>query len=439
MSHPQKPDIQKYAWFLFILLTSCYALVSFFRTSTSTLAVDIMTDFAVGGGLMSVMSSAYFYPYGFMQIPAGILSDRWGSRNTITLFMILGTVGALLFALAPSVGTATAGRVIIGMGMGMVFVPSLRVFLRWFPHHQHVLITGLILSLGSGGMLLATWPLMKVAQFIGWRGSMLLAAAVTLCMSVAVWVWTRNTPEEKFGNDIEIPGRLPSVSPEHKSSLSVGKVMADIIHKPAYWGISVWFFCVYGSFFAITSLWAGPYFIQGYGMSKDAAGGVLFFMALGAVLGPSLAGIIAQRETFSKKFLLIVSCIVSIVLGLPLTLPNPVLPEMILPVWALLFGIFCGGFGGIALAKVQDEFPAEVVGTATGMINIYCYIGTALLQLISGWIMEWQAPGQSFYQLSQYSAMFMLFMAMFICALIAVIFCLRSEERTKTAYATAKE
>ena len=103
MPVPQKPDIQKYAWFLFLLLTSCYALVSFFRTSTSTLAVDIMKDFAVGGGLMSVMSSAYFYPYGFMQIPAGILSDRWGSRNTITLFMLLGAAGTLeLKGLFPS-------------------------------------------------------------------------------------------------------------------------------------------------------------------------------------------------------------------------------------------------------------------------------------------------------------------------------------------------
>ena len=167
MSPAQKPDIQKYAWFLFFLLTACYALVSFFRTSTSTLAVDIMTDFAVGGGLMSVMSSAYFYPYGFMQIPAGILSDRWGSRNTITLFMLLGAAGTLLFALSTSVTAATVGRVIIGMGMGMVFVPSLRVFLRWFPHHQHVLITGLILSLGSGGMPLPPCPLMTLAQITG--------------------------------------------------------------------------------------------------------------------------------------------------------------------------------------------------------------------------------------------------------------------------------
>ena len=73
------------------------------------------------------------------------------------------------------------------------------------------------------------------------------------------------------------------------------------------------------------------------------------------------------------------------------------------------------------------------------MINIYCYLGTALLQLVSGCIMEWQDPGQSTYQLSQYAVMFMLFMAMLFCALVAVSFCLRSEGKTALAYATAKE
>ncbi|MFQ8736486.1 MAG: MFS transporter [Bilophila wadsworthia] len=137
MSPHSSKAMTRHAWFIFSILTICYALVSFFRTSTSTLAVDIIREFAVGGGLMSVMSSAYFYPYGFMQIPAGILSDRWGSRNTIASVLLIGAAGSLLFALSGSVTAATAGRVLIGVGMGMVFVPALRVILYWFPPARH--------------------------------------------------------------------------------------------------------------------------------------------------------------------------------------------------------------------------------------------------------------------------------------------------------------
>ena len=379
MSPHSSKAMARHAWFIFSILTICYALVSFFRTSTSTLAVDIMREFAVGGGLMSVMSSAYFYPYGFMQIPAGILSDRWGSRNTIASFLLIGAAGSLLFALSGSVTAATAGRVLIGVGMGMVFVPALRVILYWFPPARHALGTGLILSLGTGGMLLATYPLMLLSQAVGWRGSMFAATAATVLVAGATWLWVRNRPEEA--------GYAPawvSIAPRKHPAPPLRETMLRIVRSRTYWSVSTWFFCMYGSFYAMTGLWAGPYFIQGYGLAKGTAGGILFCMALGAVVGPSLVGVIVTWVRWSKGALLLAASGVTILLAAPLLADHPVLPASLLPVWSLAFGIFCGGFGGIALTKVQEDFPPEIVGTATGMINIYSYIGTALLQLASG-------------------------------------------------------
>ena len=382
MSPHSSKAMTRHAWFIFSILTICYALVSFFRTSTSTLAVDIMREFAVGGGLMSVMSSAYFYPYGFMQIPAGILSDRWGSRNTIASF----------------------------------FVPALRVILYWFPPARHALGTGLILSLGTGGMLLATYPLMLLSQAVGWRGSMFAATAATVLVAGATWLWVRNRPEEA--------GYAPawvSIAPRKHPAPPLRETMLRIVRSRTYWSVSTWFFCMYGSFYAMTGLWAGPYFIQGYGLDKGTAGGILFCMALGAVVGPSLVGVVVTWVRWSKGVLLLAASGVTILLAAPLLADHPVLPASLLPVWSLAFGIFCGGFGGIALTKVQEDFPPEIVGTATGMINIYSYIGTALLQLASGWIMEAQAPGQAAYGIGQYASMFILFMAMFVTAFSATL------------------
>lgn len=416
MSPHSSKAMTRHAWFIFSILTICYALVSFFRTSTSTLAVDIMREFAVGGGLMSVMSSAYFYPYGFMQIPAGILSDRWGSRNTIASFLLIGAAGSLLFALSGSVTAATAGRVLIGVGMGMVFVPALRVILYWFPPARHALGTGLILSLGTGGMLLATYPLMLLSQAVGWRGSMFTATAATVLVAGATWLWVRNRPEEA--------GYAPawvSIAPRKHPAPPLRETMLRIVRSRTYWSVSTWFFCMYGSFYAMTGLWAGPYFIQGYGLDKGTAGGILFCMALGAVVGPSLVGVVVTWVRWSKGVLLLAASGVTILLAAPLLADHPVLPASLLPVWSLAFGIFCGGFGGIALTKVQEDFPPEIVGTATGMINIYSYIGTALLQLASGWVMEAQAPGQAAYGIGQYASMFILFMAMFVTAFSATL------------------
>lgn len=416
------------AWLIFGLLTACYGLASFFRTSPSTLAVDIMRDFSVGGGLMAVMSSAFFYPYAVMQIPAGILSDRWGPRSTICLFLLIGAAGALIFAGAHSVGMAALGRMLVGTGMAMVFVPALRVILFWFPPRRHALGTGLLLSLGTGGMLLATWPLMMLSQFIGWRGSMLAAAALTVLMAAVVWRVVRNRPQEK---GFTPPWSSPDGTADKASVPPLKRTMLGIMKTRTYWTVSIWFFCMYGSFFSLSGLWAGPYFIQGYGLDKSAAGGVLFCLALGSTLGPTLIGFLSPWLRLPKTWLLLIACAATMALACPLLLPRPVIPPLFLPVWGVTFGVFCGGFGGIALTRIQDDFPPEIVGTATGMINIYTYLGSALLQLASGWIMELQAPGQGAYALPQYTSMFTLFMVMFCCAFAASLFALREPKAEK--------
>lgn len=416
------------AWLIFALLTVCYGLVSFFRTAPSTLAVDIMADFGVGGGLMAVMSSAFFYPYACMQIPAGVLSDRWGPRSTICLFLLLGAAGTLLFARAPNVSVATLGRVLVGTGMAMVFVPALRIILFWFPPRLHALGTGLLLSFGTGGMLLATWPLMMLAQGLGWRGSMTAAAALTVVVTAVVWRVVRNRPEEK--------GFAPSWSAaatKTPAALPLRRTMLDILKTRTYWTVSIWFFCMYGSFFALSGLWAGPYLLQGYGLDKGAAGGVLFCLALGSTLGPSLIGALMPWLRVPKTWLLLGACAASVALAWPLLIPRPIIPAFLLPVWGLTFGLFCGGFGGIALTRVQDDFPPDIVGTATGMINIHTYLGSALLQLASGWLMEIQAPGRGDYALPHYAHMFVLFLFMFCCALAASVFALRAGKTSRQA------
>ena len=192
------------------------------------------------------------------------------------------------------------------------------------------------------------------------------------------------------------------------------------VRSRTYWSVSTWFFCMYGSFYAMTGLWAGPYFIQGYGLDKGTAGGILFCMALGAVVGPSLVGVIVTWVRWSKGALLLAASGVTILLAAPLLADHPVLPASLLPVWSLAFGIFCGGSAasphqgtrGLPLGKSWARPP---------MINIYSYIGTALLQLASGWIMETQAPGQAAYGIGQYASMFILFMAMFVTAFSATL------------------
>ena len=92
------------------------------------LALDIMRDLNAGGTLAGFMAAAYFYPYAAMQLPAGLLSDSWGPRNSITLFFGVAFFGAIILGMAPSVFWAIAGRTLVGLGVSMLFVPTMKVF-----------------------------------------------------------------------------------------------------------------------------------------------------------------------------------------------------------------------------------------------------------------------------------------------------------------------
>ena len=95
-------SFSQYRYLIFAVLGSAYILVFFHRMAPAVVAIDIMADLQTSGALMGILASAYFYPYGLMQIPAGLLSDSWGPRRSIALFFIIGAVGSILLGLEQS-------------------------------------------------------------------------------------------------------------------------------------------------------------------------------------------------------------------------------------------------------------------------------------------------------------------------------------------------
>ena len=115
----------KYRYLIFGILGAAYLLVFFHRLAPAIVAVDMMRDLKTGGALMGILASAYFYSYALMQIPAGLLSDSWGPRRSVTFFFIFAAVGSVALGFAQTVGIAIAARVLVGLGVAMDFVPTL--------------------------------------------------------------------------------------------------------------------------------------------------------------------------------------------------------------------------------------------------------------------------------------------------------------------------
>ena len=401
----------------FLLIVTCYALASFHRTVLGSLGADIGEDFGVGGGLVSVMAASLFYPYAIMQVAAGIFSDRWGARRTVTLALLITCCGTGLLAMAWSVPMACFSRILTGIGIGLLFVPGIRLVQNWFPAKMHPLWTGLYLSLGCCGMFFASWPIRALTSCAGWRNALLIVAGITFILAILGGLFLRNSPADA---GLEVDDEPASVQTIRQFPL--GQSIAMVLKSRTYWGVSIWMFCLLGVFYAFIGLWAGSYFLQAYLLDSTQISLILAAISVGGIVGPSLYGVFLSFFPVSKRVIMLVAGLGGLAMVTLLIIPCRVIPFALLPVWGFLFTFFLGSTVNIGILELQENLPPEIAGTATGMVNIYCALGGAILQMASGLLMEILAP-EGVYTIGTYSRMFILFWILLAVGCLGVLLC----------------
>ncbi len=404
--------MQQYRWLIFGLLSSSYILVYFHRLCTSVLAVDLMHDLNASGSLIGLLGAAYFYPYAIMQLPAGLLSDSWGPRKTITFFFTVACLGSIILGLAPTVTWAIIGRTVVGIGASMLFVPTLKILSEWFNPREFVYMTGLLLAMGGVGSLIAAAPLVWLSNWIGWRYSFVMIGMITLFMTVLVWVFVRNRPSDK--------GWPLLKAPDTETNLLLTGIAHSIKHVLTsiwFWPVAIWFFFDFAVFFSFVGLWGGPYLMHVYGMSRSETGRVLSMVALGLVVGSPLLSWLSDRVFQRRKPVLLLTSIAMVIMtGLLVFATSEI------PIWGLYLFFFmitvCGNaVGAIAFTMNKELFPIRIAGTATGLVNLFPFVGGAIFQPFLGYLLERHEAIDGAYTVLAYQSAFI---ALFICAWLAL-------------------
>jgi len=414
--------MKRYRLLIFMLLSSGYVLVYFHRLCTSVLAVELMNDFNAGGPLIGLLGAAYFYSYALMQLPAGMLSDSWGARKTITVFFIVAFIGSMILGMAPTVAWAIAGRVIVGIGVAMLFVPTLKILSEWFEYREFAYMTGILLAMGGVGSFIAATPLALLSTWIGWRYAFVLIGMATLFMALMIWIFVRNRPSDKGWQAVMQPGK------EQLSPVGTFHAVKQVLTCAYFWPVAIWFFFDFAVFFSLGAFWGGPYLIHVYGMSKDEAGRILSMMAAGLVVGGPLLSWLSDRLFRGRKpVLVLTSSGMVIMTGLLVVFTTSI------PVWGLYLFFFmltvCGNATGVIGFTMNKElFPVAIAGTASGLVNLFPFIGGAVFQPFLGYILEKSAADGGVYTPDAYQSAFI---ALFICAWIALAAALCSRETLK--------
>ena len=400
----------RYRWLIFWVLALSYILVYFHRLCPAIVAVDMMRDLDAGGPLLGLLGSAYFYPYAIMQLPAGLLSDSWGPRRTITLFFLVAFVGSLVMGWAPSAFWAIVGRTLVGLGVSMLFIPTMKVLAEWFRIREFATMTGILMAMGGIGSLAAATPLAILSTRMGWRLSFVVVGIITLLLAALVWLIVRDRPSDLGWPSPAECGR--------SSNGSVGLLegMRKVLAHSRFWPVAIWFFFNCAVFFSFGGLWGGPYLMQVYGFTKSQAGHILSMLAIGMIVGSPMLSFMSNRVFKARKPVVVFCSFVSVLLIAPLAFLTDRLPLTCLYLICLGLGIFSSAVVVIGFTTTKELFPVKIAGTSTGLVNLFPFAGGAIFQPLLGYVLERNGRSEGAFTLAGYEQAFIV---LFMCGIIA--------------------
>jgi sugar phosphate permease len=396
----------RFRWLIFSILALAYFFVYFHRLSLSIVADNLVNDFNTTAGTMGLLGSIYFYCYAAMQLPAGLLSDSVGPRRTVTWFLVAASAGSILFGLAPNIETAFVGRILVGFGVSMVFIPTMKILSQWYYPHEFASMAGILNAVGGAGVMAATWLLAMMTVAFGWRLSFELIGGCTFVIALLAWLIIRDRPRDKDWPAIGDLAEKSGIPPAAAQSIPLLAGMRQVVGNPHFWPIALWFFFDCGIFFGFGGLWGGPYLMHVYGLSRESAGAVLSMIAWGMIVGSPLLGFVSDRVLKSrKKPFIICNTILVVEMALLYFFPDRLsLPELYLVF--LVFAVCASSIVVIGFTATKELFPVEIAGTSVGTVNLFPFLGGAVYMPMLGKILDAYARNASgAYALEGYSTM----------------------------------
>ena len=410
----------RFRWLIFVVLTLAYFFVYFHRLSLSIVANDLIADFKTTASVMGLLGSIYFYCYAFMQLPAGLLSDSLGPRKSVTFFLIIASAGSIIFGFAPTIKIAFLGRVMVGLGVSMVFIPTMKILSRWFHPHEFAFMTGILNAVGGMGVLAATWLLAVMTLLFGWRISFELIGCCTFIIVVLVWFVVRDRPEDKGWPSIEeLDKKKDDKVTQPTTQISLLEGARRVISEKYFWPVAIWFFFDCGVFFAFGGLWGGPYLMHVYGMSRAQAGTVLSMIAWGMIIGSPPLGFLSDKVMKSRKKPFILCNLVLVIELLFLSIYPTGLPHITLYILFFIFSICSSSVVIFGFTIIKELFPMEIAGTSTGMVNLFPFLGGAVFMPFLGRVLDaYPKSDTGGYSLEAYSMLIIILLGASVLSLI---------------------
>lgn len=361
-------------------LAAVFILSQFYRTAVAVIAPDLVRDPGLSAQELGALTGAFFFAMAVMQLPVGVLLDRFGPRRTVPSQLVLAVVGALVISAADSATTLIVGQVLIGLGCAGVFMGGLVAISRWFRPARFATVAALLTGTSGLGNLLSATPFAALTEEIGWRATYAWLAGLTALLALILYAFLRDAP----------PGHpYHTRTPERLAGTLAG--LRQVLRHPEMPGILTIAFVSFSTIFAIRALWAGPYLADVHGLGALERGNVLLVMGLAMIVGVAVYG--PLDRVFKRRHIIFMGAGTSTVILSVLALaPNPALWQ----VTALFAGLsLFSAYYIHVLSHTRSLFEDRLIGRAITATNFAAFTGVGVMQVVPGFIVGGFEGGDS--------------------------------------------
>lgn len=358
-----------------------YSYEYFLRISPSVMEDALRAHFNLSATSFGLLSAFYYYAYVPLQLPVGVLLDRFGPRLLLTFACFLCAIGTFLFTDTNLFWVSAAGRFLVGFGSAFAFIGVLKLATIWLPENRLAVVTGMTSALGTVGAMLGDNILGGLVERIGWVNTMHYAAYVGLGLSVLLWLGIRDKKKATLD--------MTSLEGGGGTITSFKKSMIDlrIIAQSKQMWINGLFGClVYLPTTVFGELWGIPYLMHAHHLTQEAADLANSLLFMGFMVGAPTMGYISDKIARRRLPMLVGALCAGVLMSIIVYVPG----LSVLQINCLMFvlGLF---YSAQCLVFVvgRELSPSEAAATAIAMTNMLVMLGAMLLQPLVGRLLDY--------------------------------------------------
>ncbi len=403
-------------WTICLLAALFYAYDFLLRVMPSIMVHPLMHTFDANAAQIGVLSAFYYYAYTPLQLPAGIIVDKYSPRWVLSISALLCAFGALIFGSTDNLMVANLSRAMMGIGSAFAFVGALKLGAIWLPANRFALFAGLTTTLGTIGAIFADNILSFMVKDLGWRHTAFVSGIAGLLLAALMFAFIQNRQQERHKS---------LHTEEFHSWHHTFKRMLTLAKNKTIWLNGIVGACLFVPISVFASLWGVDFFARAYELSHTKAASAISLIFIGMAVASPLAGHLSETLNSRKIPLLIgnIGCLVSI--SCLIYLDH--VPLFIGYSLLFLIGTFCSP-QILVFAIAKDLSPPLTTGISTSLTNFIVTIGAALFQPLIGYALDlvWQgkktALGTPYFSLHDYRVALSFLVGSLVFSLLLIVF-----------------